>query len=366
MQTRIKFLPALCCIALLGGCASNQTEKNLLWSMSSTAKADSVGLTPAALYQMGRYFQGQNRLDLALEAYHKALTADQSYAEAHNGVGVIQSRQGRYVEAIAAFNSAIALKPDAAHLHSNLGYAYCLQGSYADAVLALQKATKLEPTNKRALNNLGLAQAKLGNQPQSMHAFAESLNISAEESLSAETDSLTLDKHMGVLQPATTVPVIESSVQLTEVSPKVFELQYPVEIATISLESKTDSKADITSEIRPATSNIRFEVANGNGLNGMAKKVSQYLNGQGYSIPRLTNQKPYQVTKTQIQYRESRLAEAELLRASLQDVPELVLRNDLRADIQVRLVLGKDILRQTSGPDDKWQQLKVAIFGSSA
>ncbi len=360
MQTRMKLLPALCCIALLGGCASNQPEKSALWSMSPDTKAGSTGLTPTALYQMGRYFQGQNRLDLALEAYQKALAADERYTEAHNGVGVIYSRKGRYAEAITAFNSAIALAPDAAHLHSNLGYAYYLQGRYADAVLALQKATTLEPNNKRALNNLGLAHAKLGNQPQAMHAFAEAVTVNPESPAAreSETNTMKLDKHRGVLRPAPIAPVAESSLKLSEVSPKVFEFQYPAEPAAV--------KADSTAEIRPEASNIRFEVANGNGRNGMAKKVGLYLNGQGYSAPRLTNQKPYQVTKTQIQYREGRLAEAELLKSSLLDAPELVMRNDLRADIQVRLVLGKDILRQASGPDNRWQLLKVAILGHSA
>jgi hypothetical protein len=57
---------------------------------------------------------------------------------------------------------------------------------------------------------------------------------------------------------------------------------------------------------------------------------------------------------TQIQYRDGHQAEAQLLQSSLPEALVLVQRNDLRADVSVRLVLGKDIVTQLAHFDGKW------------
>jgi len=104
-------------------------------------------------------------------------------------------------------------------------------------------------------------------------------------------------------------------------------------------------------EIKPAATDhatvmpkITLEVSNGNGVGGMARKFSQLLSKQGYTAAKLTNQKPYQTKVTQIQYRDGYLAQAQLLQASLQGKSSLVQSNDIRADVSVRLVLGKNMV----------------------
>src|SRR5450830_569810 len=179
MKTKHKILPALCCISLLSACASNQSVSVAPWSIKPMT-AMSSNDKPEALYQVGRYYQGQNRYDLAMAAYQRALAADNGFVEARNGLGVIYSRQGKYREAIEAFLAAIQQAPKAAHIYSNLGYAYYLQGQYGESVTALQQATALDPANQRALNNLGLAYAKAGNKGESVQAFAQAANVTAE------------------------------------------------------------------------------------------------------------------------------------------------------------------------------------------
>jgi hypothetical protein len=69
---------------------------------------------------------------------------------------------------------------------------------------------------------------------------------------------------------------------------------------------------------------------------------------------------------TQIQYREGYQAEAQILQASLLDAPALVKRNDMRADISVRLVLGKDIVTQLAHYEYKEKRIQLALNSSGA
>ena len=394
MKTKLKILPALCCISLLSACASNQAANVALWSISSLIRAGNASsVKPEAMYQMGRYYQGQNRFDLAMVAYQKALAADNGFVEARNGMGVIYSRQGKYREAIEAFQAAIQQVPKAAHIYNNLGYAYYLQGQYGESVAALEKAAALDPANQRALNNLGLAYAKAGNKDESVQAFAQAANVpavtsdpavapsqnaspppvesaSVDAATSAETivapapqpeaQVLALPKDRGIIRPASaepTIPVVDSRVKLVQLAPNVYELHqqpYTAEPVKVAL-------ADI-----PSTAKVRVEVANGNGVTGLAGKVGQFLRSQGYPAARLTNQKPYQVQMTQIQYRDGHQAEAQRLQSSLPVAPELAQSNGLRADISVRLVLGKDMAPHLAHFDGKGEKLQVALNASGS
>ncbi len=383
MNAKQKILPAVCCIALMSSCASNQSAGSAaLWSVKSTAVAKNSSAKPEAMYQLGRYYQGQNRFDEAINAYSKALKADPGFAEANNGLGVIYSRQGKYLEAIGAFQAAIKSAPKAAHLYSNMGYAYYLHGQYAESVKALEQATALDPNNKRALNNLGLAYAKAGNTLGSALAFSDA--ISTEDGKSnkliaevaapapaaviatpaevttlkpnaqAYAETLAIPKDRGVIKSAETsklvLPTVESRAKLVQLAPNVSELQIRPE----SAESMQLASGESALELK----NLRLEVANGNGVRGAAGKVSRFLQEQGYATTRLTNQKPYKTQTTQIQYRAGYEQQAQLLQAELLDAPALVERNDIRAN--VRVVLGKDMITQLAYYERKAQAVQLA------
>lgn len=437
MKTRQKILPAVCCISLLGACASNQTVSlaPLTIKAINPIAAIKTNSKPESFYQLGRYYQGQNRYELAIAAYQKALAADNGFVEARNGLGVIFSRQGQYKEAIAAFKLAIQQAPKAAHLYSNLGYAYYLQGQYADSVAALVQATSLDPNNQHALNNLGLVYAKAGNAVEAMQTFSQAAtqltvtqaatqasavesptftapvigttsvsgnitgNISSKtltsevastsnasrlaslpeskpheskpieskpiesnstEVLAVNIQSLTLPKELDAIRlAATALPVVESRTRLVPLKPHVSELQmqaYEPITQVVPQSSVPEALAD-----NAGAAKLKLEVANGNGVAGMAGKVGQFLRSQGYAVPRLTNHKPFQVRMTQIQYRPGYLAQAQLLQASLPEAANLIKQNNMRADIGIRLLLGKDVVTRTAYFDGKTALPLVAL-----
>ncbi len=393
MKSKHKFLPAACCISLLSACASNQAVSVAPWTIKPVT-AINANNKPEAFYQTGRYYQGQNRYDQAIEAYQKALAIDNKFVEARNGLGVIFSRQGKYNEAIEAFKLAIQQSPNATHLYSNMGYAYYLQGQYADAVATLVQATSLDPKNQHALNNLGLAYAKVGQPVDAMQTFSkaalqQNLPITAADNIpttsvlevpvsavapamplpspakeiavevSADEAVLVLPKDRGIIRPAAmSVPVIESNTKLVQLEPHVSELQMQqYKPASVPL---LDTPA-LASNSDNALGKLRLEVSNGNGVAGLAGKVSQFLSNQGYVTSHITNQKPFQVRMTQIQYREGYQAEAQLLQASMPEMAELIQRKNLRNDIGIRVLLGKDIAKRTAYFEGKHERVLVAF-----
>jgi tetratricopeptide (TPR) repeat protein len=369
-------------------CASNQSTSAAPWTIKTTAVTKSSNDKPEA-YQLGRYYQGQNRFDEAVNAYLKALNADANFAEAHNGLGVVYSRQGKYREAIEAFQAAIQQAPKAAHLYSNMGYAYYLQGQYAESVRALEQATKLDPHNQRALNNLGQAYAKAGSTTQSALAFSEAISVEKADHTVAETavpaqsipanvtniavasaqdanvqkvtvqdaQMLAIPKDSGVIRTANSapamVPVVESRARLVPVAPHVSELQLRPESAEMLQVASAEASQDLQK--------VRLEVANGNGVSGAASKVSKFLRGQGYAAARLTNQKPFKTKTTQIYYRAGYEAQAQLLQSKLLDAPKLIERNDMRASVSVRVVLGKDMVTQLAHYEYQAKIMQLAL-----
>jgi len=272
-----------------------------------------------------------------------------------------------------------------------MGYAYYLQGQYTEAVATLKQATTLDPSNQRALNNLGMAYAKAGSRGESIQAFTQAISVEvkaagpvapAQDTLpqenaadsavakpaniteifaakatspQADLQELALPKTEGVIRPVSSpgaVPVVASSVKLVQLAPNVFELQSQ-QLSAMPMQQSEEPVAVNWAQ-------ARVEVSNGNGVTGMAGQVGKFLLGQGYPVTRLTNQKPFIVKKSQIQYRSGHHDEAELLKDSLPDSAQLVQRDDLRADVGVRLVLGNDMRTHIAYFGAKQEKTQIA------
>ncbi len=360
MRTRQVILPAICCLPLLGGCAMDRPASTAAWLVKPMTSIRTTNDKPEALYQLGRYYQGQNRYDQAILAYRKALAVDNSFVEARNGLGVIYSSQGKYAEAIEVLKVAVQQAPKAAHIYNNLGYAYYLHGRNKDAIAALREAANLDPSNQRALNNLGLAYAKAGNDTEAIMALTQSIKQSdtdvsniAPKLVQNTSVATTVPQLLALSQDREVtrqmvVPQIESQIKAVQVSPNVYELR---EQHAPSIRAAVTIDADQT----------KLEIANGNGVTGMAKKVKKFLHGQGYVTERLTNQKPYKVQITQIQYRNGHQLEARRLQSSLPRQSELVQNDAMYANINMRLVLGKNIIEHVAFFDGKQENTRLAL-----
>lgn len=353
MKTARNILMAACLLSLLSSCATYQGGAT--WDVKPYARIRDSSLQPEAFYQLGRYYQGQKRYDQAILAYRKSLAADEGYTEAHNGLGVVYALQGNNTEALEELRIAIRQSPAAAHIYNNLGYACYLQGLYVEAVAALEKSAELKPGNPNTYNNLGLAYAKLGNQAKSIQAFTLAAQRAAlkntgeapvatanenpensprqvAEPAKESIPTLALPKDRGIItKPAANVGQAGKGSQLVAISPNVYELRLP----------------PVPEQMVPPpkpTAKFRLEVCNGNGVTGMAKRWATSLYEKGLPKARLTNQPPYRLAASQIHYRKGYQTEALRLMASLPTQPMPIQSEAMRADTDVRLVLGKDAI----------------------
>lgn len=397
-NTRL-IIPALCAIPLLSGCATSQkTAGNEAWGIQPTFHVTHSIETPDAYYQLGRYYQGQNRYEQAITAYQKALALDSGFVEARNGLGVVYARQGQQQKAIEQFRLAVTQAPNAAHIYNNLGYALYLSGAYAESASTLEHAVALEPANRSAHTNLALALDKVGNRGEALQVMAQASSPQSVEDTSAMPAAspvappaakeaqqvLALPKDWGVIaQPARkSAPVVESRVQAVQLAPNVYELREGGEVRVAGTATQLqqvpvqDKKRNVVAaqvaqksllpalppvvgndfqaglpESRvaerrvatPVTKPYGIEISNGNGVTGMARKVAGSIGNEGFLKVRLTNQQSFQVALSQVNYRSGYREQAQSLASILPGYPRIAQTNSLRGDINIKVVLGKDM-----------------------
>ncbi|HSL68722.1 MAG TPA: LytR C-terminal domain-containing protein [Longimicrobiales bacterium] len=272
------------------------------------------------MYRLGRYYEGQARFEQAINAYREAINRDPLMVEAYTALGTSLAAQQRYDDAIRQFQAAVVLEPNAAYLHNNLGYAYLLSGQTEEAVKTLEGAQRLDPAHARSAENLRTARAKLGN------------NVAKAVASPTATPAV---QSMAVPRPAS----------LIEVAPQVFELRTPQKarhsekIEAVPLPPLPEPQPRATS-----APSFKLEISNGNGVLGLAKRVAGRLVGAGVRTARLTNQRPFDQPTTEVQYREGYAAAATALASKLQHPVQVKPKHDLASHIDLRLVLGKDVL----------------------
>lgn len=242
------------------------------------------------MYLLGRYYQGKINYKKAIAAYEMALKKNPDYVEVHNGLGVIHTVQGNHELALQHFQKAIELSPTATYLHNNLGYAYLLQGQETKAAESLKQALRLDPGNKWARTNL----------------------------------TAVLDRNLEYKAPLQNV-----------VKP---------EIPASAPEVVGENKVELASDFKSTT----LEVSNGNGVTGMARQVSDYFHQVGYSRARLTNHQTFQQIQTEIYYRSGYSNQAAQLIQFLPAQVKTIESDDLRSDIQVKILLGQDFSKEVS------------------
>jgi len=284
--------------AVLAACQTTPAPRKAepVWRIEPLLSVRSAGETAAGYYSLGRHFQGQNRLHLALDAYRRAIAIDPRYAEAHNAIGAIAGVQGRFDAAIRAFRAGLEIAPSAPHILNNLGHALTLAGRPTEALPFLRQAADLDPANAGSRANLALALSRI--EPAER---TRGEPLVAEVATRGDRGPREVDLRDGAL----------------------------TEPASGSLEALDET--------------YRLEIANGNGVSGAAARLGAMLERDGAPRARLTNQRPFDRKATVIYVAEGFEAQAHRLAARLGNPGARVELSRLtRAD--VRIVLGRDVL----------------------
>lgn len=89
---------------------------------------------------------------------------------------------------------------------------------------------------------------------------------------------------------------------------------------------------------------FKVDIANGNGVPGMAMLARQLIALSGIAVSRLSNERPYRQQQTQIQYPPGYRRQAQALKDALKGHAVMVRDDRLPAHADLRLVLGKDAI----------------------
>jgi tetratricopeptide (TPR) repeat protein len=300
-------------LLMLGGCTTT-TDVSMpkAWRVEPVMQVQHSTQSAQAYYQLGRYHDGSQEWESAVEAYGKAIAADPTHVEAHNALGVAWARLGRYAAAETALRRGLSLDPLRAHLHSNLGHVLMLAGRAEASVAVLREALGLDGQDTVARSNLAEA---LSRMPA---AATQGRTAASDEKPHAATTMPLLDV-VSAPTVAAWVPVAGTP----EPSPAAV----------------TPAAAAV-----PAVPDVHVELSNGGGVAGAAARMKQWLGTRGLPIHRLTNQRPYQQRQTVVQYRSGHEAAARHLARVLGVVVPLQPVDDLRSG--VRVVLGRDLQSQ--------------------
>lgn len=94
------------------------------------------------------------KLAAAEQKLHQAILADNQFGPAHNNLGQLYFRRGRYYQAALEFEAAAGLMPDRAEPLNNLGLVFEAARRFPDAISQFQMAHEIAPTEPVYLGNL--------------------------------------------------------------------------------------------------------------------------------------------------------------------------------------------------------------------
>jgi Flp pilus assembly protein TadD len=192
-------LALVAAIGMSSGCSMQTSMNQAPRQASSLSDAQ-------AHYALGRFYQGQQRYELAIEAYRKALAAYPGHAGAHNGLGASLLLAGQNAEAIEQFKVGLKHQPMSAALWNNLGYAYVLSGENKLAEMAYKQSLDLDPADYKT--NTNLAAVRQSAPPATP---APSIAAQAQPTQAAAAEARTIPLYTAPASAAETAPATTTS-----------------------------------------------------------------------------------------------------------------------------------------------------------
>lgn len=375
MPTPSPILAAIASLCLLQACATAPapTEPRAMKMEPLLQVRGSSNQTAATYYQLGKYHQARGNKEQARTAYLQSIGLDRRQIEARNALAVLNSEDGKLDEAQAMLEQLTHDYPRMAYLHNNLAYVHLLRGEPDAAIHPLEKALALEPGNTRALNNLGMVQTALLEKRDRLTAALGLANVIVEKTggtsesaakpaeeaaaaaLVAARQATSLVKPTPASAQAVGSPAMpevltpNSRMEVVQVLPNVIELRQRQRAQPVIAERREErtQKAPVVetkalSATPPQPRAFRFDVANGNGVPGMALKMRDALARRGIHAMRVTNKRPFNTQSTEIQYLAGFEKEAEQVRNAMASHVAMKPVSAIAGTQDVRLVLGRD------------------------
>ena len=129
------------------------------------------------LNNLGNILRDQDKVDAAIEALKGAVKIQPDFADAYNNLGLALAKKGDLEPAMKAYSKALIIQPDHADAHNNIGNIFKERDEFDKAIGAYTKALTIEPDHAAAYNNLGNAYTDSGKLDDAVAAYIHALEI---------------------------------------------------------------------------------------------------------------------------------------------------------------------------------------------
>jgi len=104
-----------------------------------------------AFYQEGQQYSAQEKYDMAIVSYNKAVKADPKFKFAWDNLGMSYRRMGNYKEAIKCYQRSLEIEPKGTMPLQNMAVAYEYLKDYKSAAETYEKFVNLYPNDPEGL-----------------------------------------------------------------------------------------------------------------------------------------------------------------------------------------------------------------------
>lgn len=143
-----------------------ELERDLMEScdaLKETAAAEdkhgkfSMSSNPEALnwYEKGNDAKTEEKYDVAIQHYLKALSIDSMFCFAWDNLGLTYRKAGRLDDALQAYQKSIAIDPTGPMPWQNIAVVYEYKKDYQQAITAYEALAKLDPNNPEVYYGVG-------------------------------------------------------------------------------------------------------------------------------------------------------------------------------------------------------------------
>ncbi len=347
---------------------------------------------PDSHYLLGSYYQERGQHREAIQEFKKVIAIEPAYVKAYNAIGVSYDLLGFFAQAIVAYEAGLSRNPTAAYLHNNIGYSYLLQGDLDKAVVSFEKAIALNGQDGRFHNNLGLAYGEKGQYDLALKEFKlagdegkahfNMAQVYYKRGLFSKarkhyTAALTANPSSTIVRTALEAAralaaifqpdnkkakiedfaaaeafalkedlggefedVVPSKPEAVNVAEEILDAPSPMTLT----EAKSE-EIQVSIKEKNFPRNAAIEISNGNGVNGMAARVGNYLKEKGLKVVRLTNADNFKHGGTRVFFQEGYDQMADQVAEQLPVIQNKEERKRLdRPSIRVKVLIGKDLV----------------------
>ena len=155
-------------------------RRNAVWKDEFTLWRETLKVAPNSFIANANFaitLEERGRNMEAIEYYEKAIELKYDFPHAHNGLGCVYRKVGKFDEAIREFREAVRLKPNFVVAFNNLGRTCSEKGLFEDAARAYDKSLELRPGQAEICNDLGLVCLNMDRIDVAISNFVGALEI---------------------------------------------------------------------------------------------------------------------------------------------------------------------------------------------